>query len=261
MTRRLLRDRQGTTMVELVVCMLLVAIFALAAVSLIRPCAQVFLRMQSLFRAQMVSDTVVDYLKGELLHARGTLRLCEGSDGDPGAVFLPAPEGGSGSAVEFQAAVSADRAVVYRLIDAGTVPRTVSTRTGAPAVFEEARPAGVLHERYFLPAAGGGYLYRSGGAYCAYAGTDAFPAEFYRGMAVRLHFSVYSWRERAPGEPLRVTALDLRVDVYADARASENDDAPLYSRRAILDLAEAPVLVQGSSPAREAEMDENGGPV
>lgn len=269
MTRRLLRGRQGTTMVELVVCMLLVAVFALAATSLIQPCAQIFLRMQALSRAQMISDTVVDYLRGELLHAQGTLRLCEAGAGDPDespglfdAVFLPAADasGSTGTAVEFQVTTNVDRdendvgrgdrAAAYKLIDAGAVPVTVSTRTGAPPVFAQRLPAGVLHERYFMPVTGGGYLYRSGGDYCAYAGTDAFPTGFYMGMAVRLRFSVYSWMEREPADPVRVTAMDVRVDVYADEKTAGEGGAPLYSRRAILDLADAPVLVQGSSPAR-----------
>ena len=108
-----LRERRGTTLVELVVSMLLLSIFLLAATSLIRPCAEIFLRMQNLSRAQMISDTVVDYLQGELLHAQGTLRLCDtGYDYDEDSadkVFAAAADGSRGKAVEFQVSTNVDR--------------------------------------------------------------------------------------------------------------------------------------------------------
>ena len=53
-------------------------------------------------------------------------------------------------------------------------------------------------------------------------------------------------------DPVRVTALDVKVEVYASEQDAKNGAAPLHSRRAILDLADAPRLVQGSSPAAEA---------
>lgn len=263
--RRLLRQRQGTTLVELVVCMLLLSVFTLAAVSLIQPCAQLFLRMQALSRAQMVSDTVVDYLQGKLLHAQGTLRLCdEGTERAPGQVFAPAadPTGSTGSAVEFQLATNVEReenevgrgdsAWAFQLIDAGYVPVTATTKAGGGMVFGAGQPAGVLHERYFLPEKDGTYRCRDdAGQFCAYAGTAPYAAGFYRGMAVRLRFQVYSWQPRQTYEPVRVTALDVLVEVY-DADEWDSEDAlPLHSRRAILDLADAPELVQGRTMARE----------
>lgn len=268
--KQTLGDRRGTTLVELVVCMMLVAIFALAAASLIRPCAEVFVRMQNLSRAQMISDTVVEYLRGELLHAQGTLRLCDAGLEAGGAdrVFRAAqdPSGSRGSGVEFQVSTNVDRgendvgrgdrAAAYKLIDAGVVPQTASTRTAAGTalwVFEEGRPAGALHERYFMPVAEGGYRCRNeAGQYAAYEGTDAFPDAFYMGMVVRLDFMVYSWLPRSDTDPVRVTALDVKVEVFASEEAARND-LPLHSRRAILDLADAPELVQGETLAHFAE--------
>ena len=113
--------------------------------------------------------------------------------------------------------------------------------------------AGTLHERYYMPGKNGEYLYKNAeGAYCAYAGTDAFPEGFYMGMAVRLDFIVYSWLPRRGYDPVRVTALDVKVEVYASEQDAKDHAAPLHSRRAILDLADAPRLVQGSSPAAAA---------
>ena len=267
---RMLRERRGTTLVELVVSMLLVSIFLLAATSLIRPCAEIFLRMQNLSRAQMISDTVVDYLQGELLHAQGTLRLCGTGYDETGAdtVFRPAAaaNGSRGTAVEFQVSTNVDRdendvgrgdrATAYKLIDGGYVPETAGTRAapgGVPApVFEAPLPAGMLHERYYMPGKNGSYQYKNETGDCAYAGTDAFPEGFYMGMAVRLEFAVYSWMPRSVSDPVQVTALDVKVEVYASEQDAQTGALPLHSRRAILDLADAPRLVQGSSPAEAA---------
>ena len=181
--------------------------------------------------------------------------------------FAAAANGSRGTAVEFQVSTNVDRdendvgrgdrAAAYKLIDGGYVPRTAGTRAapgGVPApVFETPLAAGTLHERYYMPGKNGDYLYKNDtGDYCAYAGTDAFPEGFYMGMAVRLEFTVYSWMPRKTTDPVRVTALDVKVEVYASEQDAENGAAPLHSRRAILDLADAPRLVQGSSPAAAA---------
>ena len=104
-----------------------------------------------------------------------------------------------------------------------------------------------------MPGKNGSYQYKKEtGDYCAYAGTDAFPEGFYMGMAVRLEFAVYSWMPRSVSDPVQVTALDVKVEVYASEQDAQADARPLHSRRAILDLADAPRLVQGSSPAEAA---------
>ena len=50
----------------------------------------------------------------------------------------------------------------------------------------------------------------------------------------------------------RLEALLVKVEVYANEQDAQAHALPLHSRRAILDLADAPRLVQGSSPAEAA---------
>lgn len=48
-----LKNQNGTTLVELIVCMVLLAIFTLAAVTLIQPSAQAYMDIQQQTRAQI----------------------------------------------------------------------------------------------------------------------------------------------------------------------------------------------------------------
>ncbi|MCR4793262.1 MAG: hypothetical protein K5871_10960 [Lachnospiraceae bacterium] len=55
----------GTTLVEIVVSMVLTAIFATAIVAVMSPATRIFTQVQDMSRAQMVADTVVDALREE----------------------------------------------------------------------------------------------------------------------------------------------------------------------------------------------------
>ena len=50
------RNKNGTTLVELIVCMVLLSLFTLAAVTLIRPSAQAYMEIQQQTRAQNLAD-------------------------------------------------------------------------------------------------------------------------------------------------------------------------------------------------------------
>ena len=52
-----LKNQNGTTLVELIVCMVLLAIFTLAAVTLIQPSAQAYMDIQ-----QQMLDGTLDYV-------------------------------------------------------------------------------------------------------------------------------------------------------------------------------------------------------
>ena len=60
---QLLKNKKGTTLVELVVCMVLLSLFTVAAVTLIQPSAKAFQQIQNQTRAQNpVSYTHLDTL-------------------------------------------------------------------------------------------------------------------------------------------------------------------------------------------------------
>ena len=55
---QLLKNKKGTTLVELVVCMVLLSLFTVAAVTLIQPSAKAFQQIQNQTRAQNLADAV-----------------------------------------------------------------------------------------------------------------------------------------------------------------------------------------------------------
>lgn len=62
-----LKNQNGTTLVELIVCMVLLAIFTLAAVTLIQPSAQAYMDIQQQTRAQNLADALIETIRGEVL--------------------------------------------------------------------------------------------------------------------------------------------------------------------------------------------------
>ena len=57
---RVLKNKRGTTLVELVVCMVLLSLFTLAAVTLIQPSAQAYMQVQQQTRAQNLADALIE---------------------------------------------------------------------------------------------------------------------------------------------------------------------------------------------------------
>ncbi len=267
----LLRSRRGATLVELTVCLALLGLFSVAAVALVRPFAEQFTRLQRLSRAQMIADTIVEELRADLLYAEGTLRLADAAadGGDPAGVFGPSGsqqaegygQGTTGSAVECMTSGN-----FYLLLDAGAVPETVVLREyeqpdgtlAQERITWPARSAGTLHKRYYSAAsaaenAGQAYTYtyrqsgEGGPYYTAYGYADAYADAFYMGDAVALQFTVQGFETDAQGR-VRVTSLAAEVSV----RRADSGQL-LYTRRAVLDLPNRPVLLQdpGDTPGRD----------
>ena len=76
-----LKNQNGTTLVELIVCMVLLAIFTLAAVTLIQPSAQAYMDIQQQTRAQNLADALIETIRGEVLEANGYIPLHRRRDG------------------------------------------------------------------------------------------------------------------------------------------------------------------------------------
>ena len=100
-----LKNQNGTTLVELIVCMVLLAIFTLAAVTLIQPSAQAYMDIQQQTRAQNLADALIETIRGEVLEANGYIRFTDGAT-DPNnfwtALFLSKGNDYSkGTALEF----------------------------------------------------------------------------------------------------------------------------------------------------------------
>ena len=104
-----LKNQNGTTLVELIVCMVLLSLFTLAAVTLIQPSAQAYMDIQQQTRAQNLADALIETIRGEVLEANGYIRFTDGAtipndtDEDNGydSIFKEKTGVSDGTALEF----------------------------------------------------------------------------------------------------------------------------------------------------------------
>ena len=143
-----LKNQNGTTLVELIVCMVLLAIFTLAAVTLIQPSAQAYMDIQQQTRAQNLADALIKTIRGEVLEANGYIRFTDGATESDNLDKVFASKGNDyskGTALEFS---------VYpnhiELIDKDCVPPLTKTDGTALLTAEQANALnGYLHMRFY----------------------------------------------------------------------------------------------------------------
>ena len=58
-----LNNKKGTTLVELMVCLVLLALFGVAAVTLVKPSAEAYISVQQLTRAQNLADALTETIR------------------------------------------------------------------------------------------------------------------------------------------------------------------------------------------------------
>lgn len=256
--RQRLKNQDGTTLVELIVCMVLLALFTLAAVTLIRPSAQAYMDIQQQTRAQNLADALIETIRGEVLEANGYIRFTDGAtdSNDLDKVFASKGDDYSkGTALEFS---------VYpnhiELIDKDCVP--VLTKTDGTALLTQDQANalnGYLHMRFYRDGLNEAGLYgnpqhtkenktedgsvTSSLPYVAYAYTTAYPRDAYMGLFISdLHFYARSWTQDGDKTKTpRITAMTVVLTVAkkdADGRA-----VPLCTQKAIVPLPGEPVIL------------------
>lgn len=255
---RVLKNKRGTTLVELVVCMVLLSLFTLAAVTLIQPSAQAYMQVQQQTRAQNLADALIETIRGELLNANGYIRFADGAtDNNFDKVFDKKSGVSSGTALEFS---------VYpnhiELIDKDKVP-VLTKADGTQLLSEETANEldGYLHMRFYLQEKN---IYKpqhevtleSGTKlpYVAYAYTTAYPKDAYMGMFISdLQFYARSYTKAEGEKYAHVTALTVVLTVAQ--KDAQGKAVPLCTQKAIVPLPGAPVYIEepgswdGSNPA------------
>lgn len=255
---RVLKNKRGTTLVELVVCMVLLSLFTLAAVTLIQPSAQAYMQVQQQTCAQNLADALIETIRGELLNANGYIRFADGATDitNLDTVFEGKTGVSSGSALEFS---------VYpnhiELIDKDKVP-ALTKADGTPLLSEETANEldGYLHMRFYLQEKN---IYKpqhkvtSEGTdlpNVAYAYTTAYPKDAYMGMFISdLQFYARSYTKAEGEKYAHVTALTVVLTVAQ--KDAQGNAVPLCTQKAIVPLPGAPVYIEepgswdGSNPA------------
>ena len=255
---RVLKNKRGTTLVELVVCMVLLSLFTLAAVTLIQPSAQAYMQVQQQTRAQNLADALIETIRGELLNANGYIRFADGATDitNLDTVFKGKTGVSSGTALEFS---------VYpnhiELIDKDKVPAlTKADGTQLLSLDAANELDGYLHMRFYLQEKDTykpQHEVKSEGTdlpNVAYAYTTAYPTDAYMGMFISdLQFYARSYTKAEGEKYAHVTALTVVLTVAQ--KDAQGKAVPLCTQKAIVPLPGAPVYIEepgswdGSNPA------------
>ena len=248
---RVLKNKRGTTLVELVVCMVLLSLFTLAAVTLIQPSAQAYMQVQQQTRAQNLADALIESIRGELLNANGYIRFADGAKNgeDINKVFLPKTGVSSGSALELNV-----NSNYIELIDKDKVP-ALTKADGTQLLSEETANEldGYLHMRFYQQEEVKSAK-SNPPSYVPYAYTTAYPKDAYMGMFISdLQFYARSYTKAEGEKYAHVTALTVVLTVAQ--KDAQGNAVPLCTQKAIVPLPGAPVYIEepgswdGSNPA------------
>ena len=235
---RPLQNSKGTTLVELMVSITLLAILSLAATTLIAPCVKAYVTVQQQTRAQTLADALVENLRLELETAAGEISFVNASATESGEVYKTlvtetTPRPAQGSALQYSVYPSH-----IALLDAGIVPQLLMKQPGVaePKVVLDAAKgqarAGYLHMRYYSTAqtaaeTQAGYVYGF---------TDIYAKGAYMDMKIgSLQFYARGWQTGDDGKP-HLTSLTVVLTIV-----SEKDAATvLCTQKAIIPLPGSP---------------------
>lgn len=234
---RPLQNSKGTTLVELMVSITLLAILSLAATTLIAPCVKAYVTVQQQTRAQTLADALVENLRLELETAAGELCFVNADATNTDTVYqsLVTDEKtrpAQGSALQYSVYPSH-----IALLDAGAVPELKMKQPDGTdkAVLDNNKAkarTGYLHMRYYSTAqtpqdTKDGYVYGF---------TDIYAKGAYMDMKVgSLQFYARGWQIGADGKP-HLTSLTVVLTIV-----SEKDAATvLCTQKAIIPLPGKP---------------------
>lgn len=234
---RPLQNSKGTTLVELMVSITLLAILSLAATTLIAPCVKAYVTVQQQTRAQTLADALVENLRLELETAAGELCFVNADATNPDTVYQSLvtnekPRPAQGSALQYSVYPSH-----IALLDAGAVPtlkmkQPDGTDKEVLSSDKAIARAGYLHMRYYSTA----QTAQDTQAGYVYGFTDIYAKGAYMDMKVgSLQFYARGWQIGADGKP-HLTSLTVVLTIV-----SEKDAATvLCTQKAIIPLPGKP---------------------
>lgn len=234
---RPLQNSKGTTLVELMVSITLLAILSLAATTLIAPCVKAYVTVQQQTRAQTLADALVENLRLELETAAGELCFVNADATNPDTVYQSLvtnekPSPAQGSALQYSVYPSH-----IALLDAGAVPtlkmkQPDGTDKEVLSSDKAIARAGYLHMRYYSTA----QTAQDTQAGYVYGFTDIYAKGAYMDMKVgSLQFYARGWQTGNDGKP-HLTSLTVVLTIV-----SEKDAATvLCTQKAIIPLPGKP---------------------
>lgn len=266
-----LKNQKGFTLVELIVCLVLLSLFGVAAVTLIKPSANAYITVQQLGRAQNLADALVETVRGEVNGADGTLSIINAATGrdDKDSIFAT-DRLNQGTGLRFTVENS-----YVEVLDAGYVPVLYGQKADSGITYVPPKEANAtdtttytelenyLHMRFYK-ASGDGTIQHTrqsgsggtGDVDCAYAYTTAYPNGDYMGLVISdLQFYARGWKEvrltdedgnETGGTEIHLTSLTMTVTVAEVTQRGKKGQVlatnPLYTQTAVIPLPGEPVF-------------------
>lgn len=224
-----LRERSGTTLVEMLVTLLLIGIMLSMATATLSSAAKVFLRVQRTQYAQSILDTVMTQMRTIAADASGYVKIYEKGQNIAGNT--------SGNAIEF---MNSDSFIKLVTTDADSntgevqIYNSEKKLTGA----KEKMNPGQIYTRYYTTETNDSseitYSYSAGTYLIARAIEAAYGNGFYMGNYVKITYSVPEGKQA--GE--MIDHVNARVALYSDESCTEEnklaeDTEPLYFRNLV----------------------------
>lgn len=229
-----LKDKSGTTLVEMLVTLLLIGIMLSMAAGTLSSAAKVFLRVQKTQYAQSILDTVMTELRTVSSDAVEYVKIYEkGTD--------IAEKGGniSGKAIEF---MNSDSYVELVTTEVDPYDSTVTLYDSdmQQTTTKEKMNAGQIYTRYYTtetaatPSSGATYIYSAGTYLVARAIEAAYGEGFYMGNYVKVTYSVPEGTKDGDS----ISSVNATVALYSDKECTEankvaEDTEVLYFRNPV----------------------------
>lgn len=269
---RPLKNQNGTTLVELMVCLVLLALFGTAAVTLVQPGAQAYITVQQLTRAQNLTDALVESVRGELQNADGTISIVNAAtSAENKDDIFKNDRLTQGTGLRFTAENN-----YVEVLDAGYVPKLYSPKNydadttqdvflyTPPDAGNATNPADTdienyLHMRFYKVDTTAGIVHNKDGNTAkdtAYAYTTAYPNGDYMGLVItNLQFYARGYKQKVLTEPgsdntptqhnaVCLTSLTMQVTVgtvtQRDKKGRVVSTQDVYTQTAVIPLPGEP---------------------
>ncbi len=212
-----LREKRGMTLIEMVVgAGLLCVVIGIFSASL-RPAAEVTRRTQELNSAELITDDLLETIRGEVETAVGSIQCYADKDSIQGQTGSD-----TGKVIEFQ-----NEKDLYVLLGADGCPATQVVAGSSASTDMDAIAAGYLSERYYKPITAGGYYYADAdGKPVARGVAMVYPKGFYMGLHAGTSFAIDDTNHT-------VTAT---VTIYRGSDDNTADWTELFSDSQVIDL-------------------------
>ena len=215
------------TLDELLVAASLLCVVITMFAAALRPAAETTRRIEDLNNAQIITDDLLETLRGEIENAQTYIKCYRsGSNiaGDGGAAA-------NGSSIEFK---NSDGFAVLLSAEGCADTAIVRTTTAAGTTTAKAIAPGYLIERWYRLSTDNTYTFSENGTPTARALTAVYdPKGFYMGFTVKLDFSVDYTEQAAKSVTATVTVYRGANKMYSDSLVIDLRYSPKFTNRQI----------------------------